>query len=138
VSTFNTCESTCTTCVPHISCLRKFKVKSLAVSRACCRCRSVEIPCHLATFVPLSEVLAKMKGYLWTLFHREETLLYVVSMVYAWCRACTPEFSFGVGSSIRAQLTGNALSLLGARPQNNTASSSAGTAACTVTFIYAI
>jgi hypothetical protein len=48
-----------------------------------------------------------VKGDLWPLFHREETLSYVGTAVYARCKACTLELSLAAGSAVREQLKGD-------------------------------
>jgi hypothetical protein len=48
-----------------------------------------------------------VKGNLWPLFHREDTLVYVGATVYARCNACTAELSLAAGSDLREQRKGD-------------------------------
>jgi hypothetical protein len=48
-----------------------------------------------------------VKGNLWPLFHREDTLVYVGATVYARCKACTAELSLAAGSALRERLKGD-------------------------------
>jgi hypothetical protein len=48
-----------------------------------------------------------LKGDMWPLFHREETLTYMGGTAYARCKTCTSKLSLTTGTALRGQLKGD-------------------------------
>jgi hypothetical protein len=52
-----------------------------------------------------------VRGDIWPLFVREESLVYNGAFVYARCRGCTEAISRGVGTTLQQKLAGSPLEI---------------------------